>query len=156
MRWRGPFRRGEVVLFKGPYGVRISRIAAIPGDRIAMRRGVPIVNGNAAVQSPDGQTTFTGYDGSHSAAMFSERLPSEPSAHRVLDTGPSEFDEMREVAVPANTLFVLGDNRDSSADSRVPSDLGGVGLVPVSAIIGRPMYIHWSDDRSKIGMRLDR
>lgn len=156
MRWRRPFRRGEIVIFKGHYGVRISRVAAVPGDRIAMRGGVPIVNGNAAAQSTDGQTTFMGYDGSHSAAMFTERLPGETSMHRVLDTGPSEFDEMREVVVPANNIFVLGDNRDSSADSRVPPELGGVGMVPVSAIIGRPMYIHWSSDRSKIGMRLDR
>jgi len=51
---------------------------------------------------------------------------------------------------------VLGDNRDSSADSRVPIWLGGVGMVPLSAIMGRPMYIHWSSNRSKIGKRLDR
>ena len=155
MRWRGPFRRGEIVIFKGPYGVRVSRIAAIPEDRIAMRGGVPIINGNAAVQSPDGQTTFAGYDGSHTAAVFTERLPGETSTHLVLDMGPSEFDEMREVVVPADNLFVLGDNRDSSADSRVPPDLGGVGTVPVNSIIGRPMYIHWSSDRSRIGRRLD-
>jgi len=155
MRWRGPFRRGEIVIFKGPYGVRISRVAAVSGDRIEMRGGLPIVNGIAAVQSPDGHTTFMGYDGSHSAAMLTERLPGETSTHRVLDTGPSEFDEMREVIVPANSLFLLGDNRDSSADSRVPAELGGVGTVPVSAVIGRPMYIHWSNDRSRVGVRLD-
>jgi signal peptidase I len=156
MRWRGPVRHDEIIIFKGLYGIRLGRIAAIPGDRIAMHGGLPILNGNAAVQSADGQTTYLGYDGSHSAAMFTERLPGEASTHRVLDTGPSEFDEMREVVVPADTVFVLGDNRDSSADSRVPSELGGVGMVPFSAIIGRPMYIHWSSDRSKIGMRLDR
>jgi signal peptidase I len=154
MRWRGPVKRGEIVIFKGPYGIRISRIVAIPGDRIAMHGGLPILNGNAAVQSPDGQTTYLGYDGSHSATMLTERLPGEASTHRVLDTGPSEFDEMREVVVPADTVFVIGDNRDSSADSRVPSDLGGVGMVPSSAIIGRPMYIHWSADHSRIGIRL--
>lgn len=156
MGWRGPLRPGGIVIFKGPYGVRVSRIAATPGDRIAMRDGVPILNGHAAVQTPDGQTTFVGYDGSHSAAMLSERLPGETSTHRVLDTGRSDFDDMKEVVVPANNLFVLGDNRDNSADSRVPAELGGVGMVPVSAIIGRPMYIHWSSNRSKIGARLDR
>lgn len=155
MRWRGEFRRGQIVIFNSPYGLRVSRIAAVPGDKIAMRGGVPILNGQAAVQSPDGQTAFVGYDGSHVAAMFTERLPGEGSKHRVLDTGPSEFDDMPEVVVPTNHFFVLGDNRDSSADSRVPSELGGVGMVPSSAIIGRPMYIHWSSDHPKVGARLD-
>jgi signal peptidase I len=155
MRWRGPLKRGEIIVYKGPVEVRVSRIAAIPGDRIAMRGGVPILNGNAAVQSGVGRTTFMGFDGSHSAAMLAERLPGETSTHRVLDTGLSEFDDMREVVVPADTFFVLGDNRDNSADSRVPLELGGVGMVPFRAIIGRPMYIHWSSDHSKVGMRLD-
>jgi signal peptidase I len=155
MRWRGPFRRGEIVIFKGPYGVRVSRIAAIPGDRIAMRNGMPIVDGQAVVPSPDGSTTFVGYDGIHSAEMLSEQLPGETSIHRVLDMGSSQFDNTEEVIVPSDHVFVLGDNRDSSADSRVPMELGGVGMVPLSAIIGRPLYIHWSGDHSKIGTRLD-
>lgn len=156
MRWRGPFRRGHIVMFQGPDNVRINRIAALPGDRIAMRGGVPVVNGRPAVQSPSGQTTFASVDGVESAVMLTEQLPGEASTHRVLDIDRFEFDDIQEVVVPANHLFVLGDNRDRSADSRVPPDLGGVGMVPLSAIIGRPMYIHWSSDRSRIGTRLDR
>ncbi|MDB5699619.1 MAG: Signal peptidase [Alphaproteobacteria bacterium] len=156
MRWRGPFRRGDIVMFRGPDSVRINRIAALPGDRFAMRGGVPILNGRPAVQSPSGQTTFTGYQGAHSAAMLTEQLPGEASTHRVLNIGRFRFDDVQEVVVPANHLFVLGDNRDRSADSRVPPELEGVAMVPLSAIIGRPMYIHWSSDRSRIGTRLDR
>jgi len=156
MRWRGPFRRGEIIIFNGPEGFRVSRIAALAGDRIAMRSGVPVVDGSAAVQLSDGQTSFLGYDGVHSAAMLTERLPGEASTHRVLDTGRDAVDEMDEAVVPANHLFVLGDNRDWSADSRVPLEEGGVGMVPFSAIVGRPLYIHWSSNRSKIGTRLDR
>lgn len=155
MRWRGPFRRGQIVIFNGPSGARIYRIAAIPGDRIEMRGGLPILNGEAALQSPSGRIVFAGYDGLHSAAMLTERLPGEATDHRVLNTGPSSLDDMKEAVVPPNHLFLLGDNRDNSADSRVPSDLGGVGMVPYSAILGRPIYIHWSSDHSRIGTRLD-
>ena len=156
MRWRGPVRHGEIVIFKGPDGVRVSRIAAIPGDRIAMRDGVLVLNGHSVFQSPAGKTAFASYDGMRSAAMLTEQLPGETSAHRVLDRGHSEFDDTQEVVVPSNHVFLLGDNRDSSADSRVPLELGGVGIVPLGAILGRPMYIHWSADRSKIDMRLDK
>jgi signal peptidase I len=48
-----------------------------------------------------------------------------------------QFDNMAEVTVPADRLFVMGDNRDNSADSRVPLEWGGVGLLPVSDLVGR-------------------
>jgi signal peptidase I len=156
MRWRVPFKRGEIDIFNDASGFRVDRIAGIPGDLIAMRAGVPVVNGSPAAESRKGATTFVGGDGVQPATLLTERLPGEASVHSVLDTGPYEADEMQQIIVPANHLFVLGDNRDWSADSRVPPEFGGVGMVPYSAIVGRPMYIHWSSDRLKIGTRLDR
>jgi signal peptidase I len=49
----------------------------------------------------------------------------------------NRLDDTREVTVPKDRLFVMGDNRDNSADSRVPVAEGGVGLLPVDNLVGR-------------------
>jgi len=156
MMWRGPLRRGEMIIVNSASGIRGGRVVGMAGDRVAMRSGVPIVNGKAASQTREGSESFVGSDGVQSATALTERLPGEATQHRVLDTGPSQFDEMPEFLVPSGYVFILGDNRDRAADSRVPPELGGLGMVPLSAVAGRQLYIYWSRNRSRIGSRLDR
>jgi signal peptidase I len=71
------------------------------------------------------------------ATRYIETLPGG-RAHPILKlAGRNQFDDTPEVIVPAGHVFVMGDNRDNSADSRVPLAQGGVGLLPTDNLIGR-------------------
>jgi signal peptidase I len=72
-----------------------------------------------------------------SAARFIETLPGNRE-HTILKLSSfGALDNMDEMMVPPGHLFVMGDNRDNSADSRVPVRAGGVGLLPVEDLVGR-------------------
>jgi signal peptidase I len=154
---RGGLRpqRGNVVLVQAGGIARIYRVAAVAGDTIEMRHGVPVINGQQAHERLIGTATYVGYEGPQPARRLEERLPGEPGTHNVLDLGEEPLADALPVRVPPGSMFLLGDNRDRAADSRVPRAEGGVELVQTSAIIGRPLYIHWSSDRSRIGTRIN-
>jgi signal peptidase I len=79
---------------------------------------------------------------------FAETLPGGPR-HIVLDqvsNGPA--DNFGPVRVPAGAVFLMGDNRDDSLDSRFPTDVGGVGMVPIDHLVGRALVTFWSTDGS--------
>ncbi|WP_223276204.1 signal peptidase I [Sphingomonas daechungensis] len=57
-------------------------------------------------------------------------------------------DEFSDVVVPEGHLFLMGDNRDDSLDSRFSVQEGGIGFVPVENLIGRATVIFWSTDGS--------
>jgi signal peptidase I len=134
-------KRGDVVVFRWP-GDRsqawVKRVVGLPGDRIQMRQGQLFVNDRAAELRPDGIGKAEDDDGGGQPAhRYIETLPNGVS-HQIFklrDNG--RLDNTPEVTVPPDHLFVMGDNRDNSADSRVPVRDGGVGMLPMDDLVGR-------------------
>jgi signal peptidase I len=163
-------KRGDVVVFRHPSENEdlIKRVIALPGDRIAMRDGRVILNGHALREealppyalpiSANTPCRSVGSPGPLAMQMhgnafcvmrdFRETLPGGPS-YTVLDqVNGGVADNFPEVEVPAGHLFLMGDNRDDSLDSRFPEVEGGVGMVPVENLIGRALVTFWSTDGS--------
>jgi signal peptidase I len=137
----GTPKRGDVVVFRWP-GDRsqawVKRVIGLPGDRIQMRQGELFINDHPASLKADGLGEAEDDNGgSETARRYVETLPGGV-AHQIFklyDNG--RLDNTPEVTVPPGRLFVMGDNRDNSADSRVPVREGGVGLLPMDDLVGR-------------------
>ena len=81
-------------------------------------------------------------------AQFRETLPGGKS-YNVLDFGTTLQDDFGPVIVPEGAMFLMGDNRDNSQDSRFPAAPNqGIGMVPQDKLVGRAMIMMWSTDGS--------
>jgi signal peptidase I len=124
-----------------PKGSRVDgwkRVIGLPGDRIGLQNGKVWINGTPIGLRLAGTGEAEVENGGVvSAARYIETLPGgyEHPIFKVLAHG--EYDDTSNVVVPADHVFVMGDNRDNSADSRVPVHAGGVGLLPVEDLVGR-------------------
>jgi signal peptidase I len=79
---------------------------------------------------------------------YTETLPGGRT-YVVLDqVDDPRIDDMSPVRVPEGHLFLMGDNRDDSLDSRFAPIEGGIGFVPVENLVGRAMVMFWSTDGS--------
>ena len=158
MRQPSQIIRGSLVLVDGPDGnIYIKRVAARAGDRIAMRDGIVILNGRPVRQQliertqgrhPWGEPTMI--------SRLAEHFPGESQPHQILDSGVTSGDFMPERRIATGHIFVLGDNRDHSADSRFPTAEMGLEQVPMSAIRGQALFYYWGSDNRRMGEPLNR
>jgi signal peptidase I len=131
-------KRGDIIVFRYPVDIKqtfVKRIVGVPGDRIRIERKQLYLNGNA-IQEPYKYHKTEYFD------SYRDNFPSEPNV-RLYDPAQKMLEENvvnGEVVVPPGHYFAMGDNRDSSLDSRY------WGFVPRENIIGKPLIIYWSYD----------
>jgi signal peptidase I len=162
-------KRGDVVVFRHPTEESdlIKRVIGLPGDTVELRGGELILNGrpvqrqalapyrlpisaNTPCRVVPPATPLVVHGGKQEYCVFQayrETLPGGPS-YTVLDQTPSEADNFGPVQIPAEHVFLMGDNRDDSLDSRFPAEVGGIGMVPAENLIGRAAVTFWSTDGS--------
>jgi signal peptidase I len=142
--------RGDVVVFnlpRDPKVVYVKRVIGLPGDHIQMHAGHLSINGYDVAMKPVGRGEVEMEDGSPmAAARYMETLPGGVT-HPIYKLGwQNPLDNTPEFIVPAGHLFMMGDNRDNSLDSRVPAEAGGVGFVPVENLVGKAQIVMGSYD----------
>jgi signal peptidase I len=151
--WRGYYAqhapaRGEIALFRHRDTVFVKRVIGLPGDTIQMKAGRLWINGVEVERHEDGSEL--GQDGA-TFKRYQETLPNGVS-YPILELGDDGmFDQTDPFTVPADSYFVMGDNRDNSNDSRVPD----FGTVPREKFTDRPFLIYFSKTFSRIGSRIN-
>jgi len=140
-------KRGDVVVFKLPrdgHTDYIKRLIGLPGDRVQMVEGTPVINGVPVKHERLTMTRTPGPFGVK-ARQIRETLP-EGRAFITFDRTTNELDDTDVFVVPEGHYFFMGDNRDNSADSRLNRETG-VGFVPAENIVGKAQIIllAWSD-----------
>jgi len=130
-------QRGDIAVFHNePTGEDyIKRIIGMPGDRVQMREGRLWINGEMVEREEIGTGMDTDSNSSTVAVtLYLETLPGGVT-HTIQEISDNQpLDNTAEYAVPAGHYFMMGDNRDRSADSRV---LRQVGYVPATSLIGK-------------------
>jgi signal peptidase I len=144
--------RGQVIVFKYPADGKtdyVKRVIGLPGDRIQLRAGILYLN-DQPVQRTRVDYALDTSDGTLAdLTIYRETLPGGASYLSAESRDDAEYDNTNVFVVPEGNVFVLGDSRDHSNDSRM------FGNVPLSLLRDKPVLIYWSKDTSRIGAKIE-
>jgi signal peptidase I len=156
--WRKTPGRGEIVVFdypgpplpsiedSGGGQVKfVKRLIGLPGDQIELKEGRLIVNGRMLPQ--ERSEAARAQDGDHGMG-YEEEL--DGHKYIIRRSFPAVKETFGPITVPADSFFMMGDNRDRSNDSRF------WGFVPRKNLVGRMRYIYFSWDSDQPQIRWER
>ena len=140
-------KQGDVVVFRYPQDTSVNyikRVVGLPGDTVQVKHGRLYINGAVVKREFVGDYTYM--DQGNIETTGKEYLETLPNGvvHRILEVNGDigGGDNTRLFTVPKGHYFMMGDNRDSSLDSRFPH----VGYVPVVNLVGPVRRLMWSYD----------
>jgi signal peptidase I len=134
-------KRGDMIVFRLPRDHSkhwVKRVVGLAGEKIQMIGGRLSINSRVVPREPAPKMRDAyAYGRKVELDTYVERLP-EGASYRIAEAegDNGHYDNTPEFVVPPGHVFVLGDNRDNSIDSRDQSRLG-IGFVPVELVIGR-------------------
>jgi signal peptidase I len=152
--WKEP-KRGDIIVFKYPENETknfIKRVVGLPGDKIEIKNGKLFINDQPIPVTDQG--VYEGRDQGMSSPYYPKpRLLEEQLGtvkHHILYLHDQSGYNFGPVLVPKDSVFVMGDNRDNSQDSRV------WGFVSGNKILGKALIIYWSWDGDDRWVRWER
>ena len=147
---------GDIIVFKLPSDPSVDyvkRLIGKPGDKIQYKKGLLYLNEKAVSRHSLGKTRQGGMVGLKTVSEMYQQVLPNGAKFKILEFADIyPLDNTPAYTVPEGHVFVLGDNRDNSMDSRV---MDMVGFVSIENIRGKAAFVWWTHDFSRIGHKLN-